>query len=130
MHRDYHPPTAASVCGGGSAWVGSSARGSKEGGFPRGGLPEGGARHGGLWRSFHDSPAKEYGDSSAIGCDRSVLLCTLQTPCALLHVGSCPHGAQVRSSVSTTAFSSTVDQAAGRLEGLWGLWRQGTKVCE
>lgn len=46
--RDYPPPTAPSICWGGSAWEASSACMRAEGGFPTGGPPGGGASHGGL----------------------------------------------------------------------------------
>ena len=84
----------------------------------------------GLYTEVCEGPGKAYGDSSPVGSEPSVFFLTLWDIWALVRAGSCQPGAQVRSSVSTTAFSSTVDQAAGRLEGLWGLWRQGTKVCE
>ena len=46
--RDYPPPTAPSICWGGSAWEASSACMRAEGGLPTGGPPGGGASHGGL----------------------------------------------------------------------------------
>lgn len=55
----------------------------------------------GLYTEVCEGPGKAYGDSSPVGSEPSVFFLTLWDIWALIRAGSCLHGAQVRSSIST-----------------------------